>query len=308
MNVNPVLIACVAGFLWGASHMRGEEPVAPEPLIAAVEARDLAGVRRALAGGASPDTRAPDGKTALIRAAQLGETDIGLALLKAGADLSLKSPAGNPLLIFIAEGGSIPLAKEALARKLPVNAISPQNADTALIIAAEHDRVELVRLLLEHGADPNIGVRRDSLGRFAPALSLAAWTASPGVIDLLLKAGADPSKPNNMGDLPIHYAARGGNLENVRHLLKLGADVHSRNHEGVEPMTMAAYNGFVEIVRILVGNGGDPEQALREAIHTGQTEVADYLRSVVAKKPGPGTGTAARPAPTPSTSVFQWDR
>jgi len=267
--VNRILIAALAGCFEVATVSAVEESTPLAPLIAAVEARDLAGVRKALSDGASPETRGPDGKSALIRAAELGETEVAFALLKAGADPSLKSPAGNSLLHFVAAGGSIPLAKHVLALKAPVDTISPQHADTALGLAVLSNRTEMVQLLLQHGANPNLGVSRDSLGRFAPPLSVAAQHGNPEIIDLLLGAGADPAKANNMGDLPIHYAARSGKLENLRRLLERGADVGSRNHDGWDAMGMAAANGHVEILRLLVARGGDPERGLREAVRKG---------------------------------------
>lgn len=65
-------------------------------------------------------------------------------------------------------------------------------ADQLLVRAADHERrVDLARVALEHGADPN------AVGSYETALGLAAkgiGEESVEMVDLLLRAGADPNR------------------------------------------------------------------------------------------------------------------
>jgi hypothetical protein len=65
---------------------------------------------------------------------------------------------------------------------------------TPLTVAAQSGRVELVRLLLANGADPNL---RDGGGQWETPLSTAAMHGQLEVCRLLLDAGADPNIRTN---------------------------------------------------------------------------------------------------------------
>jgi len=54
-------------------------------------------------------------------------------------------------------------------------------------------------------------------------------------VELLLKAGVNPSAVGDMGFTPLHYAKKKGFDDIVRGLIKLGADEHLRNDFGKLP-------------------------------------------------------------------------
>jgi len=94
---------------------------ADERLVTAASALDEAGFAQALAVGADPNARDPNGMTALAYAAITGSEDRVVRLLEAGADVDL----GNKWGI------------------------------TPLMFAAENDRADIAKMLLQYGADPN---------------------------------------------------------------------------------------------------------------------------------------------------------
>lgn len=71
--------------------------------------------------------------------------------------------------------------------------------------AAKNEWFEMVRLLLDAGADINA---RDEARDADTAISVAAAHASPRMVDFLLQLGADPGIPGGMGLDAYDRAAR----------------------------------------------------------------------------------------------------
>ncbi len=160
---------------------------------------------------------------------------------------------------------------------------------TAFWRAAYATDVPAMRLLVEHGADPNLPTlappfRRARGGTTAendeeqdvpPVLPAAPglWVATD-----LTRMGPDPSglppyKEGDPGVYPIHAASGvgygegfAGNahrhapdawLDTVRYLVEFGADVNQRDHNGYNAIHHAAARGDDELILYLVDQGGD---------------------------------------------------
>jgi hypothetical protein len=76
---------------------------------------------------------------------------------------------------------------------------STAHGSTPLHVAVCYNYVDIIALLLQHGASPNI--RRSSDG--GTALHVAAVFSPPHVIDLLLSAGGDANALDDRGQTPI---------------------------------------------------------------------------------------------------------
>jgi len=125
------------------------------------------------------------------------------------------------------------------------------NPTTPLIIAAHKGRVNVVKLLLDSGADPNI---TDEDG--APPLHYAALEGHNNVIHMLLDRGADPNIKNEYGSTPLHYAAH--NVGIVQLLLDHGADPNIKDADGETALHIAALRGHQDAMQVLLGKGADP--------------------------------------------------
>ena len=134
--------------------------------------------------------------------------------------------------------------------------------DTALHLAAAGYRVELVRLLLVAGADPNsiINHRRSGPLHYAADgyINGPAWNAKRQVetIQCLLEAGAEINAQDKNGASPLHRAVRTRCAAAVKCLLKAGGNPTLKNKSGSTPFHLAVQD---------TGRGGTGAEAARTA-------------------------------------------
>lgn len=123
---------------------------------------------------------------------------------------------------------------------------------TVLLEAVERGDVEMVRLLLEAGAAPDL-----KSGGFTP-LGRAALLGHARIVRLLLRAGANPDLKSNDGNTPLTAAAGQNRVEALRALLTARPDPSLFNLEGRTALSVAALEGFDEAVRVLLEGGVSP--------------------------------------------------
>lgn len=147
---------------------------------------------------------------------------------------------------------------------------------TALHLAVENktNRIPLVRLLLENGADVN--ARSD--GSWTP-LHNAAEKGYEDVASLLLDWKAKANATTSSGMTALHWCARNGHINIVKLLLQQhGIQIHRKDSFEETPMLGAAQNGHIEIVRLLspANDGPNLSPAAQAACHGFQATVIDF--------------------------------
>ena len=311
-------------------------PASPELLAAAHSNHIDALAAMLDAGADCNGRRAADGMTALHEAAAAGALAAAQLLLERGADVgaALQVAADNKHfgwqpLHFAAAGGHVPLIELLLARGadaaaagrhgrtpfleaawcghtgavrafldagMPVDAHRDVSGATALHLAAEKARADVVALLLERGADVRAfaGTRETPLHRLFRRQHESPESVEQ-ILQALLVAGADVNALDSSGQAPLHKAARYrdspvqtllaagacleavarwnsrrplhyasdyANLGGVEALLAVGADPHARVDNGATALHLACgadavYSEKPHVIATLLAAGAD---------------------------------------------------
>lgn len=255
------------------------------------------------------------GWTPLYRAAGLGCTEIAKCLVKKGAPLNdgdrdRRTPlyaaalqgyhetvawlldAGADHTVTNRASGSTPLHIAAYRGQLEATKVLAACADldcrnkdgwTPLFFAAYYGFQEIVKFLLDAGADP-CAENHDGV----TPIHAAAANAQAETVVIFLNWGVNPERYTALADggaeTPLHIAASSGHLEVVKALIKHGANLTTATDAGLTAIDVAAVNGHTEVVRFLLGSNveahNEPEgrrTALHWACQNGQLDVAKFL-------------------------------
>ena len=151
--------------------------------------------------------------------------------------------------------GSFETVQKAVQQGADVHKV-PGKGFTPLMNAVGNPDNRVVDLLLKAGADPNAGTANG----LNPIRVVAMFGENPEVVHMLAKAGANLEKPDGLGYTPLMTAIdRNANTEIIRALLKAGAKPDARTPEGDTPFMVVA-GGLLqrpELVAMLCEAGGD---------------------------------------------------
>ena len=95
-------------------------------------------------------------------------------------------------------------------------------------------------------------------------LFTASFKNNIEIVSLLLNHGANVNQANNYGQTPLYVACLNGDVKVVSLLLKHGANVNQANNNGETPLHIASYLVHIEIVSLLLNHGANVNQATNE--------------------------------------------
>ena len=209
-------------------------------------------LRLLLDHGADLRARSRVSASALCDAVAYNQQEAIALLLDRGADPNAPEDR-TPLQVAI-ENDNIQVAKILLARGAKAN---PTGVPPLVLTS----NLALLRLLLDHGADPNArydwnveSMQEDD----ETALIRAARQNRLPVVRLLLSRGADINETSNLGGKSaLMLAARQGSVSAVHYLVDHGAAVNAHDKTGETALMLAAGEGSLSIVRCLLDHGAE---------------------------------------------------
>ena len=296
----PLIYACRRGHVEAARQLLelgARVNIASEkgktPLLEAIEANHGDMVDLLLGRGEleiNAVNRRNHDRTALMVALQLDHDAVVKAILKReDVDVNIKDSEGYTVLSLAAAKGSYEVVKALLTKpQIDVDAIDVAGRRTPLMLVsefAEKNELEIIRALIERGANPNL--RDQQRGR--TALSAAIEAGRFQVVETLLDFNqADLFCKDDDGRGLLHYASRFGHTGIVRLLREKGLEVNLRDDSGFTPLheaVCAEIPDAAQFVELLLdlgadstipdNNGGTP---FASALVYGHSEVANVLK------------------------------
>jgi ankyrin repeat protein len=256
-------------FTGGGRNRAAREPDGGEltPLIYAARTGSIDAARVLLDAGADVNQVSRYGWSPLLAATQNRNYRMGKFLIERGADVNLANKGGwTPLYLATdnrnLEGGDYPtrapdmdhlefiellldkgadpnaqLIESTETRTVFTNQWLDEDGATAFLRAAQSGDVELMRLLLEHGADPHIFTKLGvtplaaaaGIGWVEGVTSEHSPEQTVEAVKMLLELGIDPNYQAETGRVALHGAAHKGATEVVRILVAAGARMDIRD-------------------------------------------------------------------------------
>jgi len=307
----PLYYAALCGFSDLAEHLLDAHPqdinarggYHKTPLLAALSKEHLDIALFLLERGADMESRGCRNQTALYIASSRGYAEVVRSLIGRGADLNAKCDDRDddsyevqftPLLVAL-ENRRLETIKVLLegGADMETRGGRHHRPQTAVYRASSRGDAEVVRLLIDHGADPNaecdewedrgfdvkftpllVASKRDKLkvatvlleqgavpnsqdnfGR--SPLHLVSRYPSNDLARLLLNHGANPKASDNWGDTALHGAASEGSIAVATLLLESGANVNAQSTSGETPLHCAAFEGHPEVIQLLLDHGAE---------------------------------------------------
>lgn len=298
-NISPLHLACEAGNLQyaklliqhGAEINTEQNENSYLPFISAVYGGNVQIIRLLLDHGADATFKLKDGFTAIHVALSLEKNHVEtlaevLSCEQLDVNEKITNEKGEPItaIHMAAERGEPQLIRMLIDRGADINVVT-SHMRTPLIIACQHNMQEAAVELIEQGADVTARTEDGTT-----ALHLASANSFE-IVQMLIERGADVNAVTVSGDLqgatPLHIACEFGQTEIASLLIEKGANINSRLHNGQPPLINACKSGNAEIVQILLEHGADATltssgntSALHVAVMTGSI---DIVRLLIAK-------------------------
>ncbi|CAG7558037.1 unnamed protein product [Fusarium equiseti] len=266
--------------------------------VEVVNKGNLAGVRFLLENGAKADATVWPGGSLLAQAVKKGQDDIVDLLLSYGADANSSDIHGNSVLnIAIQEGNAklvgrllkqgaqtqpatilcttileytinkkrLDILRQLVAAGVDLGLTDVHNQPILIKVIRNpllkpQDKFEVIRILLENGADPNT----TDIVFGLPALCHAVEIATPEIVEELLTRDAQTKIRMLGGQTMITYSIDVNHRNHVKTLLSYGVDVNEIDGLNRTPLMLAIQRLDFNMAKMFMDHGADPTMEINE--------------------------------------------
>lgn len=269
------------------------------PLLYAARENCMACVKVLLDNKADINLPDPDGVSPLLLAIMNANWDLAKQLIEAGADIDewdmfgeapLYTVIGNRTQVGGAHASIDPLNQTtgtAILHMLldrgantnmqlffkPANVRGATNVrgTTPLIRAANNGDLEVVKLLLQHGADATLMTSDRQTAIMSTLAGRASEKQALDIINVLHDAGCDVNvvalinhREDSRGGSALHYAVRKRYKEVMKKLAEWGIDMNAKDQDGLTALDYTQSRGFMAFMALQTPLYKDEAALLRE--------------------------------------------
>ncbi len=262
-----------------STHIR--EPISPLVYAALLGAVKI--VKWLLETEWGTDVADLDLNKALLAASHIGHIDIVILLLDHGADVHATHEQDNTSAFqYGVYKKHLNILQLLIKRGVDVNQ-KGWRGGTALHSGAMYGHAKIIQFLIRNGAEINIFDQRG----LTPLHCASSCGHDTSIVQLLINEGADPNlgSSNPPCGAPLHQASFHGNIQVVQCLLDNGANVDLYSEELGTPLQAACLEGHFQLVKLLIERGADVNMIggsrLGNALHAtlcgNHVDIASYL-------------------------------
>ncbi|MCX5655491.1 MAG: ankyrin repeat domain-containing protein, partial [Planctomycetota bacterium] len=221
---------CIAALVAMGADPKAQDSEGCTPLMMAAAGGHVEAIRELLKHDDRLNHACKYGLTPLVFAASCGQEAALQLLLERGAEYDIFTAAAR---------GDLARVKELVAKD-PTLVEKKAGWQTPLVWAATRNRPEVLRFLIDQGSDLNHHSDWEGEG-----LAEAAWLGHMEIARILLEHGANPEvgAGDDTDGTPLHRACWQGNIEMVLVLLKHGAQIDSVDNNKETPLCFAIKQG-----------------------------------------------------------------
>jgi ankyrin repeat protein len=167
---------------------------------------------------------------------------------------------------------------------IPVDDTLADSLEMGLFWAIVNGKSELILELINSGVSLNycFSVHRHLNWESVTPLHVATEAQNLEILTLLLQHGADPNSNLGSHGTPLHYAIRVKSFKIVSLLLQWNSDIEAPDFFDLTPLSLAIYTNQPKIVQFLLNAGADLMEALTTLINHGNREIITQIIKYVA--------------------------
>ena len=193
----------------------------------------------------------------IFNAIDAGDIETVKTHIKGGMAVDSVDSNGTTPLMWASTQGQLEIMRYLIDQGASINKGRYSDQITPLIAATLYEQPDAIRLLLEKGAEIDLSANQSN------ALYQAANVGYTEVVDVLLEAGANPNLFTSSGFDPLFAALSSSQLQIVKSLIDHHADVNAvyspEQPYPNSPLMVAAWRGNPEIIKTLLESGArDP--------------------------------------------------
>lgn len=216
---------------------------------------DLEAAGQALADGADVNSRSASGISIFLHFASEGRMPQAQFLKQKGANVNAVDRMRQNALHRLVVSGRHQHITDLMALGVDQNAYTASGAPALLLAVVQRNPGPMVRAMLDAGADPNVRAESGA----TPLLA----AVSAGHYDLaldLVRAGADATAVDRLGQGVLHSLPPDAPVDFVRQLLALAPEINVDlpAKSGTTPLGQAANYGAADLITLLLEHGANP--------------------------------------------------